>query len=651
MMRFGLVGGALAAGVGIYDHLTGAGQDTRQAQLQYSLSEPILRQQRTAQALSPFATGYARVRHGDIAYGVAQKAAMADVEVMNAVKNKERKTELALLKSKITDATLGGLRDRITSATGVGVATGAASMMTRDVLKFGFGAWAGGKASDFFGLKDGSKSMMDDSMIQQSSMSMRNIREQIALKSIPVDMSSETQSITEAKLAQMSPRLKEIMNNMLANSMRDTQVARAGFMATGQYTDKKTGEIRDYSLERQERLLRRGYTEEELAGMRAGLHSSAGHAYIKYGDYAMGARAGGIGNIGELYKVGGIMGGSVDAGHDFVRNLVQKNIGRGGLDITSGSAMFGRIGNRAMELAGAGYGTGDLSSYMKNFSNLVYGSGMSTPEQQVREMQLINGTASNQGLTSGSTAPLYKAISAMASISSAGGYGALSESLQSTPIEMLRQIAGGGVISDTQKGLGMTAEIAKKFLDRSVGGGLFSEMLSTKNFDYGKGETSKYVGLLQGQYGMDYKKLLNDETAGLTGAAKARRQKQIIDYLAPAAIGGSNAIFETLVGDKGFSEINASGAHGIGPRGLQKKGLASDADEKAKDNKELGANFNMVDDAIKNRGSIVTGNEAAFGDLSKSVGKFDSSIEKVAAALDLLAKHISKVAGAPQKAR
>jgi hypothetical protein len=635
-----LVGGAMGA----YNFGARAYDKNREANLGYQVNElGGDRLARQAQVAAPFVEQYQQARSGNLSYLMARKQVLRSA-AHTAMMDPKNREELMQRLAGTKGANLGVAKNWISSFAGKALA--------------GTGKDPGG-STKFNADPNWDKNLPPGGM---------DILEEITTRKMSAAQADAYRANIANTMALQGPRLRAISENMVGQAQGNVSLRRAGF-----YGVPKGRDPMEYMLERRANLTAQGYSTEEEAGARRSIVTGAGMGYLSRfgGTELLGMQNGGLNNAVDLARTGGILGGSSGAGMNFLRKTVQGSLGRGGLDVTAGSQLFGDLSSRA--LASGQFGAGNtFSTYAGAAAGLV-GGGAGAPldvaEQQRRAGMLSAGMATFGGFTSGAAAPLYQMTSLLGATQAAGGYGASSEALSRMSPEVLTAISRGGAVPEWARGLGVDKGSASKFLDYQRKAPLFEVVDEMIGGD--AGDLLKKVRGAEADGG-SFMDVVKGETKGLKGASRARRATQIAEQLggvlysqglASSPEAGAGVFEAQMLQDEGMAPgLRARGAHGVGPQGSEKEALAVQSKQLMADSKLMADNIGELTKLMKELFGVSKAGEEATNFLGSTplegnsaageAGQFANALKIASAAADRYARaEIKKAANGPVKAR
>jgi hypothetical protein len=608
------------AGIAAYNYATGAIEDERLARMKYATSEPIERMTRRAAVASPFNQLFGAVQGGRVSEQIAFKSALARPDVNRALMNTQVQ------------------RDQI-----AGLLTGQGS---NKLSAFGksLKGYGGMTLDSISRAISGDSNLSDDD--RRTAMQLAHDQ---ALRNIGPEQAAQLSAAVAAERQLQDPRVAMLTDRVYQGAHSRVATLRSMGMSTRDRWATRDGVTRPVAAYEamESKLMKGGWTMGDYAAghqQLLGIGSGYGKAVGPLG--LVSAGIGGLGNAAELTRMGGILGGGVGAAGSFLRNTVQGSIGRGGIDVATGRDLFSQLGSRAM--ASGQFGAGNTFANYAGAAAGFVGGGMGAPldvaEQQRRAGMLASGTEQMAGFMSGSKAPLYQMTSLLGSIGAAGGYGGASEALAKMRPEVMQSIAAGGEIPAWARAQGVTKEMARanlKYQERaplmevvdSLQGGQAAELL-------------KSYRATEARTGGGFRTFAAEQTKGLTGRAKARRETELAEILGGMVPGtspeeGAGTLLSQLVVDG--PKLKGRGVGAAAPQGLEKEALA---DQAARTMKAAETIASSVSTLVKNldafntkdvEDAAVSGVKAAAGgqgsDIATAAGDFERAAAQVAAVL------------------
>lgn len=642
-LGFAGASGLIGAGVGAYNYGARAYDKQRESTLGYQVNElGSDRLARQAQVAAPFVEQYQQARSGNLSYLMARKQVLRSA-AQTAMMDPKNREELMQRLAGTKGSTLAVAKNWLSSYVG----------------KIG-------ESNDNVG--SSTKFNTDAARNKVAPPGAMEILEEITTRKMSAAQADAYRANIANTMALQGPRLRAISENMVGQAQGNLSLRRAGF-----YGVPKGRDPMEYMLERQANLTAQGYSGAEEAGARRSIVTGAGMGYLSRfgGTELLGMQNGGLGNAVDLARAGGILGGGAGAGMNFLRKTVQGSIGRGGLDVTAGSGLFGDLAGRA--LASGQFGAGNtFSTYAGAAAGLV-GGGAGAPldvaEQQRRAAMLSSGMATFGGFTSGAAAPLYQMTSLLGATQAAGGYGASSEALSRMSPEVLTAISRGGAVPEWARGLGVDKGAASKFLDYQRRAPLFEVVDEMIGGD--AGDLLKKVRGAEADGG-SFMDVVKGETKGLKGASRARRATQIAEQLGgvlysqglsatPEA--GAGVFLGQMAQDEGLAPaLRGRGAHGAGPQGSEKEALAVQSKQLMADSKLMAENIGELTKLMKELFGVSKAGEETTNFLGGTPlegnsaqgesAQFANALKIASAAAERFARaEIKKAANGPVKAR
>jgi hypothetical protein len=418
-------------------------EDQRAAQIAFGLEEPGRRLERAGAVASIGRASYFAGKSGDISYIGAQRAVMRNKEFMASLGN----------------VTLQ--REQIQLALGRGPSL---KGVKNEVMQ-GIHNFAGKTTGELFQWLSGQE--LPGGADTRSKFELELQR--AVMETSPQLAGRYKQAIASEQMRQ-NPELFSAATSMYQNSMGRVGALRSAGMSTSfvnaRLIDGGRGMMPAYEA-MESRLMKGGWSiadqaagHQQFLGIGAGYEGRAGSAIG-----LISAGIGGLSNLGQLTRAGGILGGSVGAADAF-RRQAMASVGRGGLDVSVGRDLLGGLSSRAMQLGQ--FGAGDTAaSYMSGMAALVAG-GSGAPldvAQQQRRMGLVQqGVGALGRFTNGTGSPFDKASSLMGAMGAMGGYSGGAEGLQRMSPDVLMGIANGGEVPTWAAAQGITSDSAKRML-------------------------------------------------------------------------------------------------------------------------------------------------------------------------------------------
>ncbi len=622
---------AVGAGIGIgalaaYNFGANSFEGQRAAQLDYALNEPTRRLERGAAVAGIGRTSYMAGRGGDISYVKAQRDALSNREVrqaMDAHVLQREQVELALgtgpsIKG-LTRQGMDYIRSKAGSAWG-----GIGQMLSGQEL----GSMPGGVAGELGGVEG---------------MSELKLRLQKAMMDSSPELAHRFQSAVRANQMMQDPEFAMEANNAYAGAGANVAMRRQGFYGAPRGQDPIA-----YMKAREARLARSAYGLEEEAGARRSIVSGAGMGYMRGfgGTELLSLQYGGAQNVIPTMGLAGQLGGSVGAGTRFIRNAFEGRggfggVGAGGLDVTVGSQLLPQLLQRA---AGTGqFGAGNAAAtYATSMASLVGGGAgapFDTAQQQRMASGILGGESAFGRLTTGAAAPLYQATSLMGGIRAMGGFSTGSEQLSKMSPALLKSISEGGDVPAWASGLGIGRGEAKSFLNQQARAPFFE----TVDEMVGPGKTKDLLAKVRGAEagGGSFKDVFRGKSS--------KDQLKMAELLGPLVTGagspeeGAMALMSQLGSGEGYTALKGRGVGAAGPRGLEKAAQDDKADAMGSAARTIQKSVEELKSLFDTRGERQGGRASVAAARSGVAHVMEEAVGQVSAQLNVLASNIAKV--------
>jgi hypothetical protein len=622
---------AVGAGLGIgsvmaYNFGATSFENQRAAQLDYALNEPVRRLERGAAVAGIGRNSYMAGRGGDISYIKAQRDALGNREIrqaMDATVLQREQIELALgtgpsIKG-LTRQGMDYLRSKAGSAWG-----GVGQMLSGQEL----GSLPGGVAGELGGVEG---------------MSELKLRLQKAVMDSSPEMAQRFQTAVNANKMMQDPEFAAEANGAYAGAGSNLARRRQGFIGVPKGQDPIA-----YMRARQARLTKMGYEEGDEEARRA-ITTGAGMGYLRGGfggTELMSLQYGGAQNVTSTMALAGQLGGSVGAGTRFIRNAFEGHggfggVGAGGLDVTVGSQLLPQLLQRA---AGTGqFGAGNAAAtYATSMASLV-GGGPGAPfdtAQQQRMMAGLPGGESAFGrLTTGAAAPLYQATSLMGGIKAMGGFSLASEKLSQASPALLKAINEGADVPNWMSGLGIGTKEVKSFLNQQAR----APFLETVDEMVPAGKTKDLLNQIRGaeSKGGSFKDVFRGKSS--------KEQLKMAELLGPLVTGASSteegtmALMSQLGMSEGYTAMKGRGVGAAGPRGLEKAALDDKADVSLSAAKMIQKSVEELTSLFDTRGERAGGKSSVAAARGGIAHTMEEAVGQVSAQLNLLTANIASV--------
>lgn len=414
----------ISQGYNFANSITAMGANVYNANQQFAVSHPISLQQNIAGAISPF-RAIANAGIGkNYASMLAWKQVFARPDIMKAVSdvrlNKE--TIATAMEDRIVNGRMKELWSRFQRAGAVTIGLEVSDWATKEA--------------------EAGRSIPDADL-----KSMRALERQLKQEQL---MSQRGQALNDAHAAvaaQMNPYTSLMVNEIGQNYIGRYRTLAGAGLRTG--IIRRPGQPDMTSYEYYEAQARRqGFTNADRpSNYQQVLGIGRGYNRIFGGFTLLKASIGGFGNLGEIAKTAGMIGGSVDAGKHYSLGLAQHTVGRGGIDVAVGRDLYGSISKAAL---GTGmYNSENLNWSTQNMAAMVYGGGQDVAGQQRSLYGFQIGNELNQTYTSGSRSPLHRLIAVQSAIAATGNKwdGAAIDLLKiGNDPRLLNSLAAGGKI-------------------------------------------------------------------------------------------------------------------------------------------------------------------------------------------------------------
>ena len=604
--RLGIAGGAAYAGYRIADALTQMGANTYNANQLLQLENPVTIQQKLATAMSPFRGMVSSGIGKDYSSMLAWKRVFSNPEIMNSVTNTRLNQDS--INRLMGDNTLTGMgKERLSSLSRFMSTTG-----------LGIAEWAQGEGR-----------AIPDAELK----SAREVERRIKQEQLMADQGDRMKAAYSAELAKQDVFTSLMSNEIGQNFMGRFQTLASMGRTTSIVHRRGQPDITNYE-DINARLMRGGWTMGEAASnYQSLLGIGKGYGSLLGGTSLVSAGMAGFGNIGQLVKTAGMIGGDLGGAGSYLSLINKKNGltgGAGGLDVAVSRDLFGDISQRAL---GTGmYGGENLNWVSSNMAAMVFGGGADVAGQQRALYGFQMGNALNQTYTSGSRSNLDRAIANEAAMAAAGGFGGASRDLMrlANDPRLLASIAGGAKIpgwvdSSINKGMAQDFQSrlrAGKFadvIDRSwesdpVTSQLLSELRANKNDS----------NLVIGQH---------LATTGFKVNSKSwRRAEHFLAEKLGRALGSDNPqadismIEEGYLGTLGLKPPRGPGAWRPGIKGLEAEAAGKSADiELAKG--RAGAGPHVKEALGADPAQFAVAAAASMKNMGQMIVSFDAGVE------------------------
>lgn len=553
----GTHGGAMTVGalgaVAAYDYASRSFEKNRAGQVDFTLNQPFMRLGAAAGVANIHNRLYGAIQGRDLATVAAYRKTLNDPEVMKSLANTSLLSEKLNLAAGTTPLSLGANKERIKA-----VLSNLAGRGLQSAMEFIAGA--------------------DLNPAEKADL------QQIALKTAAYsavgDNATKFGQSWDSHLALQGGMFNTMSKRIGANAFSRIATMRMAGLGSGGFTKRGTIAYEDF----QSKLAEGGWEwSDRISGHQAILGIGSGYRKAISATWGIqGGRMVGLGNIDQLVKTGGILGGSVGAAREFAgrKSLLQRSVGKGGLDVAVGNELFTQFGQMAMGTGQFGAGN-TAANYIGLAAGLVGGvdergkATLDVAEQQRRMMQLGAGNAAFAGITQGKQAPMYQATSLLGAISAMGGYSMGAENLSRMDPTLLASIARGGKVPDYYWGQGIGRDQAKAFLryqNRMPFAEVTDEMVTGEAGGLLKEIRAAEAG------GGSFIDVLNSKVRGLSGRDRAKTGQMWTERMAgiiQANLGwtgeqASGALMAPLIAQEDWAKPLMGKGVGVGaPKGLE----------------------------------------------------------------------------------
>lgn len=582
--RMGLPGAVAAGAVLAYNYGAKQFEDLRSQQIDYTKNVPFMRMSSAASAARPFAEQYNTVRSGDVASATAFTKALKRPDVLKAIGSTGLTLEKLNLLSKETP--LSG---------------SSAWELIKDRFK-------SGAASTYGDLMSAITGMEPNEATRKSALQM--VRSKAAFDSNAEVSAQISKAAADEKIMQ-DPRFNRLSNEVYTGAMGRVAAMRMAGVRGG---INKKGE--DTYASREADLMAQARTwGEQGAGHQRMLQIGSGYGVKGLpGEIGLlSVSEGGLTNVDQLIKSGGMLSGSVGGAKGFYK-MIQHGLGRGGLDVGAGRDLYGTLAQQMVQAGGWGGGNA-AETYIGLTSGLVGGgvdgkgrTVLDVAEQQRLSNMLLTGSQANTAMSTGKQAPIFAQAGILGSIQAMGGvYNGGAQGLMEMDTKQMVAIARGGDIPSFYQGSGITKEAAMARL-RGLSTDASSMIVDEKWALTDNGSLLKRLRSKESKGGTIID-LVKDETSGIKDPGERRRAAQVLfdrfglmagQDSGLSASDMSGALMEQAMGDPTFGFRTKGGGVGSpGPSGLDKKALKAQADQRKKDAQFLGKNERTVGEAFE----------------------------------------------------
>jgi hypothetical protein len=476
----GQIGVGVTAALALANFGISASYENKAATLQYGicLAGQTLNRQATYGQI--YGGNAVRLAGGDIALSAAMNAAARDRDFKEATALKVAQDRVAFTKltnpNDLLGATYkGGLPNPLNLLSGQPIGGGAqtfiksgvgniinngavsadrraafAARMRSTPMRFGSEAGIGGAGQATFGGGPG---------VSAGGLTTLDIAQKTAMDQLPEEMASRNQAALEAVL-QRNPLLNSQMSQYYGGALGDLNLARMGRTGGGLIRDPRTGLYTGDAVQNfKERAISAGWDPGQVAGMTQSIGHQVGWAARGVGSMSMlSKQMGGFGSALNVAAMGNQFGGN---GGGLVNAIAGRGgmVGRGGLDITAGSNIFGMGAGMMASGNFAGSGLGLMQTLgAAGFTGTSGGDML-----QARAMGA--GMGAMDAMMGGNIDPLSKGLNASAAMKAAPNapYATHAALMSLDSGTMMTALKSGSVPPELMK-QGVTLEILKKYV-------------------------------------------------------------------------------------------------------------------------------------------------------------------------------------------
>jgi hypothetical protein len=449
--RAGAIGLAGYSGYKMADALTAIGGNVYNANQQFALENPVALQQKLATAVSPFKNMAQAGVSKDYASMIAWQRVFNRPDIMQSVSDvKLNKESIARLMS---DRTITGQGKELMSS------------LQGYIAKHG-----GLDVSDWVSHEGRS---IPDAQLRN----IRDVDRQIKQEQLMADQGERLNAAHSAERGKMDVYTELMSNEIGQNYLGRFQTLAVGGRRSGIIHRKGKPDMTAYEYYNAQEM-KRGWTQGDYnANYQQLLGIGKGYGSIAGGHTLISAGMAGFGNLGQVIRTAGTVGGTVGAAGDYALKLAQRTIGNGALDVSVGRDLYGDVSKAA--LATGMYGGANLNWVGSNLAAMTFGGGLDVAGQQNRLYGYEMGNALNKTYTSGSRSNFDRALANEAAMGAAGGFGGASRDLMrlANDPRLLASVAGGAAKPEWLDS-SVTKEMASAFQSRLTAG-KFADVIDT----------------------------------------------------------------------------------------------------------------------------------------------------------------------------
>lgn len=615
----GAIGVGFAAGLNIGERFNKSFEETYGGQVQYERNEPLKQFSRRAAMMAPFRSMQQSALNRDASGMLAWQDTLGNKQMMKLIGN--TKLNDASVQLMMEQFSLGGVKKDLMAK-------------LKNAASMGVGAV--------------NEVVFNEHLPEATSMNLRQIANQTAIRNLGPEQAAKVQQLQQDIQATQSPMVQRQLGETYGNAMGRVSAMRSLGMSTGL---NRAGTMSKYE-EVEARLMKGGWSFGDAASNRSQLlgvglgYGAAGAG----GTSLVSAGIGGLSNAAELYRAGGMTGGSVQAGGSFYRQ-VQASVGQRGLDVAVGRDFFGGA-MQSMQGTGQFGDRGSSAAYAAGMAGLLRGQygQLDVAQQQGRMALMQAGDPMTASLSKGTLAPLYQATGLLGAISASGGYGAGAEALTRMDPRLIATIARGGAIPTEYAGE-VSQQSAQKFQKDYLNKGAFFEVQDSMF----KGKEQKdFLRNLRAEGG-DVTSMIFSQTAGLKGVARDKEITRLervgggileMSGIASSSAAGAGTIQNLMFGAGYGKALKAGGVGAAAPRGGEGEALSKQT-EVVTELGKLGPAIERLITILKPKDLLETGKagQSAVGSAGND-NDVDGGVQVLKDALDNFARIVRRREGA-----
>jgi hypothetical protein len=642
--RAGLVGAAGYAGYRIADAVTGVAGNVYNANQQFAVENPVALQQKLATAVSPFRNMAMAGINKDYASISAWQNVFKNPEVMKSIAdvklNKESINRLMNDRSILgqTKELLSSAQTKFATSDILGMVQSATSTLSPST------AWVMESLKGYVGKHNmldvsdwiaNEKRSIPDYMLK----SIRERERQAKQEQLMADSGDRLNAAHNAEMGKMDVFTQIMSNEIGQNYLGRFQTLAAGGRTSGIIRRKGQPDMTAYEYYNAKAMSGGWSLGDDNANYQQLLGIGKGYGSIAGGHTLISAGLAGFGNLGQIMRTAGTVGGTVGAAKDFSLGLAQHTIGNNALDVSVGRDLYGGVSQAA--LATGMYGASNLNWVGSNLAAMTFGGGLDVAGQQKSLYGYEMGNRLNQTYTSGTRSNFDRALANRAAIGAAGSFGGASRDLMRLTHDprLLASIAGG---ADRPEWLdsSITKEMASDF-QRRLRVGKFADVVDST----WKSDPITYKLLEEVRANKNDSNLVIGQHLENAGAKKASpkwfKQLHFLTTKLGRAIGGDNPqadismLEEEYLSTIGLPPPKGSGAWRPGMSGLEK--VAAEKGAQVEEAKGIAGASGQVKGSLdvspaefakRSMGSMVS--------MTGLINSFDAGVENFNKAVDKL---------------